>query len=325
MTSYFNNFNLIALFWKWRKQILIATFAAGVAAILFSSPFFIRPLYTSSAIIYPYNMKAYSDESNTEQMLQFLESVEIRDSLIRKFDLYKHYQIDQSGDKPYYEVSQYYNDAVTIRKTLYESVEIKVRDINPMMSCNMVSEIIAMYNLKVKRVQHEKYTEAYQNAKQMVNHKIREIDSLNILLKGMHINNQLLDFDKQTMEMVKGYLRTVDGASRTSINTPEVLKLKKELETSGTDFLIIDNQFRQAIDELGKLKEAEDLAFKDSNRDYTYYNVITNPFPAQKNSYPIRWLITLSTMLVTIIMTMIVILIIENRKKISEVFTSFKD
>ena len=36
MTSYFNNLNLIAIFWKWRKQILIATIAAGIAAIVFS-------------------------------------------------------------------------------------------------------------------------------------------------------------------------------------------------------------------------------------------------------------------------------------------------
>jgi len=325
MTSYFNNLNLIAIFWKWRKQILIATIAAGLAAVVFSSPFFIKPLYTSSAIIYPNNIKAYSDESNTEQMLQFFESADIRDSLIQKFDLYKHYEIDPNGKRAYYYISLNYADAVTIRKTLYESVEIKVRDTDPVTACNMVKAIMDLFNKKVKAVQHEKFAEAYALSQKVVKHKIREIDSLNILLKGMHIRNQLLDFDQQTKEMVRGYLRTIDGASRTSINTPEVLRLKKELETNGTDFLIIDNQFRQAIEELGKLKEAEDQTYRDYKRDFSYINLITAPYPAQKNSYPIRWLIVLSVMLVTVITSMIVVIAIDNRKKFSVAITSLKE
>jgi len=325
MTGYFNNINLIAIFWKWRKQILIATIAAGLAAIVFSSTFFIKPLYTSTAIIYPNNIKAYSDESNTEQMLQFLESTDIRDSLIRKFDLYKHYDIDPKGKRAYYYITLYYADAVTIRKTLYESVEIKVRDTDPVTACNMVNAIMIIFNQKVKKVQREKYAEAYALSQQVVYHKIHEIDSLNILLKGMHTRNQLIDFDKQTTEMIRGYLRTIDGASRTSINTPEVLRLKKELEANGTDFLIIDNQFRQAIEELGKLKEAEDLAFRDYKRDFSYINLITAPYPAQKNSYPIRWLIVLTVMLVTKITSMLVIIAIENRKKLSAAITSLKE
>jgi hypothetical protein len=325
MTGYFSNLNLIAIFWKWRKQILVATIAAGLAAIVFSSPFFIKPLFTSTAVIYPYNMKAYADESNTEQMLQFLESADIRDSLIKKFDLYKHYDIDPAGKKAYYYITLSYADAVTIRKTLYESVEIKVRDTDPVIACNMVKAIMDIFNKKVKQVQHEKYAEAYALSRQVVLHKIREIDSLNLLLKGMHIQYQLLDFDQQTKEMVRGYLRTIDGASRTNINTPEILSLKKELETHGTDFLIIDNQFRQAIEELGKLKEAEDLTYRDYKRDCSYINLITAPYPAQKNSYPIRWLIVLSVMLVTLITTMMVVIAIENRKQLSAVITSLKE
>jgi len=325
MTGYFNNLNLIALFWKWRKQIMIATIAAGLAAILFSAPFFIKPLFTSTAVIYPNNIKAYSDESNTEQMLQFLESADIRDSLIKKFDLYKHYDIDAKGKRAYYYITLSYADAVTIRKTLYESVEIKVRDTDPVTACKMVNAIMDIFNKKVKKVQHDKYAESFALSQQVVQHKIREIDSLNILLKGMHIKNQLLNFDDQTKEMVRGYLRTIDGASRTSINTPEVLRLKKELETNGTDFLIIDNQFRQAIEELGKLKEAEDLAYRDYKKDFSYINLITAPYPAQKNSYPIRWLIVLSVMLVTVITSMIIIIAIENRKKLAAAITSLKE
>ena len=325
MTGYFNNISLIALFWKWRKHILIATFAAGIAATIFSSSFFIKPLFSSTAIVYPANLKAYSDESTTEQMLQFFESTEIRDSLIKRFDLYKHYDVDPAGDKAYYYVSLYYKEAVTIRKTLYESVEIKVLDENPETACSMVNAIMDIYNKKIKRVQHDNFREDYALCKRMVNYKIREVDSLNQLLKGMNTKNQLIDFNLQSAEMIKGYLRTVDGASKSNINTPEVLNLKKQLENHGTDFIILDSLFKQAITEFGKLKVLEDKAFKDFNRDFTYLNIITAPYVAQKKSYPIRWLIIISAMLVTMITSMIVVTIIENKKNISAAINSQPD
>lgn len=325
MTSYFNNLNLTALFWKWRKEILTATIAAGIAAIIFSSPFFIKPLYSSTAIIYPDNIKPYSEENNTEQMLQFFESADIRDSIIKKFDLYNHYGINPAGDKAYYYVSLYYKDAVNIRKTLYESVEIKVSDTDPATACSMVNAIMDVYNKKVKRVHLEKYGEAYAMRQRVVEHKMHEIDSLNQLLKGIHTKTHLINFDKQTTEMIRGYLRTVDGAGKTNINTPEVLRLKKELENSGTDFFIIDQQFRLALKAFGTLKAKEDSAYSDYKSEFSYINKITAPYPAQKKSYPVRWLITITAMLVTLITSMIVVAMIENRKKIAAAITSQPD
>ena len=325
MTSYFNNLNLVALFWKWRKEILTATIAAGIAAIIFSSPFFIKPLYSSTAIVYPDNIKPYSEENNTEQMLQFFESSDIRDSIIKKFHLYNHYGINPQGDMAYYYVSLYYKDAVSIRKTLYESVEIKINDTDPETARSMVNAIMDFYNKKIKRVRHEKFGEAYTLRQRMVYCKFHEIDSLNQLLKGMHSKNHLINFDKQTTEMIKGYLRTVDGANKANINTTEVLNLKNELENSGTDFFIIDQQFRQGIIQLGRLKALEDSAFRDYNSNFSYMNVISAPYATQKKSYPVRWLITISAMLVTMFTSMIVVAIIENRKKISEAITSQTD
>ncbi|MDP4292425.1 MAG: hypothetical protein Q8908_15210, partial [Bacteroidota bacterium] len=229
------------------------------------------------------------------------------------------------GRKAYYYVSLKYDESFIISKTNYEAVEIKVSDKNPQIACDMVNAVIGYYNKKVRKVQNEKFKEIYALYDQMYKRKYKEIDSLNSLLKGMHTTHQLIDFDKQTTEMIRGYLRTIDGASRTSINTPEVLSLKKELEASGTDFYIIDNQFRQAVEELGKIKEDADVAYKDYHRDFSFINVVTAPFPAEKSYYPVRWLITLSAMLVTLITSLIVVTLIENKNQILAAFTSLKE
>ncbi|MDZ7778316.1 MAG: hypothetical protein U5L09_23200 [Bacteroidales bacterium] len=63
-----------------------------VLAAIFSSAMLITPKYNSRAVIYPSNVAPYSDESETEQLLQWLQSRDIKDSMIRRFELGKHYE-----------------------------------------------------------------------------------------------------------------------------------------------------------------------------------------------------------------------------------------
>lgn len=322
MTSYFNNLNLIAIAYKWRKHLIVATLIAGAAATLFSSSLFIRPRFSSMAVVYPCNIQSYSQESNSEQMLQLLQSRDIKDSLIKVFKLYQHYKINSKRAKAYYIISQYYDEVVTIRKTPYESVEIKVMDTDSTIACQMVNAILMFYNRKVTELQREKYGEIYRLRHETLLRKEKEIDSLSTLLKEMSATYQLVNVDQQTEQMVKGYLRTVDGASRTSINTPAVLNLKKQIETKGTLHYLINEQFRRAVSSLGDLKAKEDEALADYKRDYTFYNVVTAPYPSQRKAYPVRWIIVLVAMAITLITSMMVVFLIENKETLSSAITT---
>ncbi|NCU32967.1 MAG: hypothetical protein EOM23_08570, partial [Candidatus Moranbacteria bacterium] len=53
MDGYFNNINLFNLIWKRRNHIATIVAISILAAIIFSSPFFLPPRYKSFAILYP--------------------------------------------------------------------------------------------------------------------------------------------------------------------------------------------------------------------------------------------------------------------------------
>ncbi len=103
MEKYFNNTNLINLLLKWRIHLMVILAVALVLAVIFSSPFFITPKFKSIAVIYPANVSPYSEESETEQMYQVLQSQDIIDSVITKFNLAAHYKI--SSDYKYYKTA----------------------------------------------------------------------------------------------------------------------------------------------------------------------------------------------------------------------------
>ena len=92
--DYINNkyiFNIIKIHRK--KLILIAVCSIVISSFL-SSPLFIKPKYTSIAVVFPTNLEKFSEESNTEQLLQFMNSEEVKIAMTNRFNLYKVFDIE---------------------------------------------------------------------------------------------------------------------------------------------------------------------------------------------------------------------------------------
>lgn len=233
MENYFNNFNLLKLVFKWKWHLAAIIIIAGVLAVIFSGRQFITPKFKSRAIIYPSNIEPYSDESETEQMLQWFNSRDIKDSVIEKFDLGKHYKI-KPGNKYYRTVLlNEYKENVSISKTQFESVEIEVMDKNPEMAHKMVLAIIDFFNKKVRTVQTEKFEEMVRVNRKMLKLKEQEIDSVSKQLNQLSENHELIDYASQAQEITKGYLGTVEG-SAARINRQAVNRLKENFEKHGS-------------------------------------------------------------------------------------------
>ena len=131
MESQFYQINLLHILLKWKIHLAVIVILAIVLAAIFSGPTFITPKFKSFAVVYPSNISPYSDENETEQMLQILQSKDISDSIIKKYDLAKHYEID-SNYKYFYSTMMYeYSQNVSITKTPYEGVRIEVSDKDP--------------------------------------------------------------------------------------------------------------------------------------------------------------------------------------------------
>jgi len=124
--------------------------AAVILAAFFSSSIFITPLFKSFAVIYPSNISAYAKENLSEQMIQVLQSKDIFDSLVKKFDLPRHYGIDPGYEYYTSTLLWEYSQNVKISKTPYDAVTIEVWDKDPKVACDMVNEIMNQYNYKLR-------------------------------------------------------------------------------------------------------------------------------------------------------------------------------
>lgn len=315
MENYFSNKNLILILWKWKWHLITVVAVAILLGAIFSSKLFIMPKFSSRAVIYPSNIAPYSDESETEQMLQWLQARDIKDSMIKRYDLSRHYEID-TGYKYYYTTLLHeYNQNVSISKTQYESIEIEVLDKNPVQAKEMVESILDLVNKKIRRIHESKFDEVLDLNRRMVNKKQKEVDSIKQVLTDLGVKHGLFETNAQAREVTEGYLRTIDG-SATNINQRGVEKLKKALEEKSGEFMINETYLNGLMAGYSELKREYDLAYKNANRKFTYTNKVTSPFVSDKKAYPVRWLIVLYSVVAAVVLALIVIAVLENKKRL---------
>jgi len=321
MARYFTNTNILKLHYKWRVHLSVIVLLGVILAAIFSSPLFITPKFKSYALVYPSNIDSYSEESESEQMLQFLQSADIRDRIIKMYDLPKRYKIDSSYK--FYQTAMIYEFSknVNFSKTPFETVKIEVLDADPYIAKDMVLDIIRLYDEKVLKIHRTKYKEVVDFIGHRLRVKQQEIDSVESRLFDLRTQYGIIDYPNQSREVARGFLRTVDGTNAAqNINTQEVLKLKENIEKYGGLYTYLNNRYYELIDEYGKVKMDYDEAMMNYSKAITYSNVISNPYAADKKSYPVRWVIVVLTALGIWFFSLLTILIIENFESIRKNF-----
>ncbi len=313
MENYFNNKNLFELFWKWKWYLIITIVLSGILGVILSSSLFITPKYKSTAVFYPSNIASYSEESETEQMLQWLQSRDIKDSIIQRFNLSKHYEIDPSYKYYYSTILWMYDENVKISKTQYESIEITVFDKSPEIAKKMVDAIIDLVNAKIKRIHQSKYKEVVNVCKVILDMNKKELDSVNTILKNIAENYGIYNLESQSRELMKGYLKTTLGNAGV-IQKANVAALKKAMEEKSAEYLIYSTYVEELLERYNESKTLYEDAYKNYSKDFTYTNIITKPYVADKKAYPVRWLIMAYVLFSAFILFIVVVAIIENKK-----------
>jgi hypothetical protein len=302
----------LAVIARYRIHFGIVTLVAIAAAIVFSGEWFIKPKYKSFAIVYPSNITPYSEESTSEQLLQLFQSGDIRNALVKKFNLYKHYGIDSTDKMASSNMTATYESNVEISRTQYESVEINVLDEDPNQACAMVNEIIRSMNLKARELQRDKTKEVEKVLRDQMASQKRDIDSIDNSLRELRVKYQLFDYDMQVKEVTKSYLKALNSGGK---NLKEIDAMMRNLEEKGGEYYKLNKTMDALLKSYDKTKVLYDNATRDLTKELTYANVVTKPSPSFKKAYPVRWLIVLASVASADLFLFLVLLIIDGRKK----------
>lgn len=298
MSKYFNNLPLLKVILKWKWHICSATALAIIAGAVFSGPRFITPKYKSETIIYPNGLSEFSDETYTEQMLQVIESQEIIDSVVAIFNLMEHYNIDPNYKYAKTVLLGEYHDRVSISKTPYDAVKIKVLDKDPQMACDIANEIIRLYNVKFDNIHKTKKLEYVKMYENILTHKYNFIDSLKKELASIIGDNNMLNYLYLSKGNSIAYFSNSDNSNPQNISNAIALV---ELITTETE----------AYSEI-KLEYENELL--QAEGEMTYSNIVSRPFVADKKATPVRWIIVALCGIAALLLSILTVVAIEDIK-----------
>jgi uncharacterized protein involved in exopolysaccharide biosynthesis len=144
--------DILVLLYKWKKQIIIATFlsaviTAGVSLLLpnfykastqfyAASPDLAKPTPIGSV---DNDLKIYGSDEDIDRLLSISKSSEVKDYLITEYDLYNHYDIDPDSKNAKHKLLLKLNKLYETTKTKYDAINLSVEDEDINLSAQMAN------------------------------------------------------------------------------------------------------------------------------------------------------------------------------------------
>ena len=320
---------LCKLLVEYRKPILIILAVAALCAVIFTTPYFITPLYKSTTVIYPTSSNSISkvlisttyqsdkdlmnigEDEQTEQMLQVLNSNRVRDKVINRFNLMEHYNIKANSKYPITKLNKLYDARIKFRRTEYNAVKITVLDADAALSARIANEIAEIFDSTMNQMQKEVAIEAFRIVEQEYNTLVDEMNSLEDSLNTLR-RLGVFDYESQ-VEMLSQQMAVELGRG----NTQGINNIQKQLdvlaEYGGASYAInerLDNDRLQ----LSLVKSKYEEAKVDATEFIPHKFVVTSAFQAERKSYPVRWIILVVTVLSTVLLLIFCIVVYDRSK-----------
>jgi capsule polysaccharide export protein KpsE/RkpR len=283
-----SNIEIFRVLFFRKKHILLITLLSVILAYVFTMPLFIKPIYKSTAYVYPTNIGLYSEESLTEQLLQFLQSNDVRLYLYKKYNLAKHYKIDTLKKTHMFAYDEIYEKKVSISITKYESVEIKVEDYDPDTARLLVDGIFEAVNSVIEKEVKDKYAGEVQIAKLNVDFAQREIDSTQHILNELSEKYGIVDLSVQLKEATKAYYKDMSGNAK-------VNELITNIGKHGVEFAKLTAYLKYQMKNYALVVGKYEKFLSDFKGDRNHIAIASKPTYPVVASWPKRTLVMIIT------------------------------
>lgn len=304
----FNTKEIIAIVLKNKKSIIIVTILAAIASTVVS--YMLKPKFKSYAVVFPVNLSPSSEESNTEQLLQFFYSEEVKNRVAEKNDLYKHYEVDPSSNGAKSLFDLYFKGNVSISPTLYESIEIVVKDESPEIAQKVTQSMIDETNKFIMETKRQRLAEYLKNTFSAINRQSKDIDSLNYQINELRTKYDIIDVAAQAKYLSK---KLYSDKPLTEAN-----KITYEgLKNKNVELNKLWSVYSGQAGTLNYFIDQKDKYLFDYNSEISFTNIVSKPTLPDKKFFPVRWLIvSISTLSVFALAALFFILSNKSVRKV---------
>ena len=324
MTKQFPDLSLAAIFsliWRHRKFLIMLAVVTVVTASIIS--LFLTEYYRSTVVIFPArtnslslnessvkrgNISDFGEEEEAEQLLQIINSEELLERVIRKNDLYTHYEIDPNDKYARSKIRQKYRSHVTAKRTKYNSIDISAVDIDPQKAAdiaNSISEFTDSVKNHMIQVRAQTSMTMLDQEEERLSAKLAEVIKE---LNDLQLQGVVGEIERSGL--YEGYGAAIKNADRETVK-----ELRAQLEVNrkyGDDYDEKRKKREILTDQMLRFNNYRNQFIADASIDIPQKFVVDRAVPADKRSFPIRWLIVVGSVFSVLLFALLLLIIREN-------------
>jgi uncharacterized protein involved in exopolysaccharide biosynthesis len=326
----FDAFDLITFAWEKKKMLIALTTVAAIAAIVisllmpnrFKSTVVLFPaasvsisknlVETSSISMDSRDILSFGKEEDAERLLQILHSNQIKDHVVKKYDLMNHYEIDMNPKNfPYTKLDNKYKGNIKFRRTEFMSIEITVFDEDPKYAAEIANDISAYIDSTIHTMQQERAQEALKIVEKEYMFCQSEI---NVLSDSIQKIRQLgiVDYESQAVALNQAYADALaKGNSSAAANINSKMNI---LSRYGGIYVELSKKIESEISRLGQLKDKYAAAKVNAEQSLPQIFIVDKATVSERKAEPKRSIIVIVSTISAFALFLLLLLIIDNIK-----------
>jgi uncharacterized protein involved in exopolysaccharide biosynthesis len=322
----FNKQSFFPQIMLWKKQLLIIAIVTLVCSSIVS--FSIKDKFESSVILYPTTTSSISkalitenfggkddilefgDIEQAEQLIQILNSDEIKDRIIQKYDLLNHYCIDQDDEYKQTKLNRKYSDNISFKLTKYMAVEIRVLDYNSDTAALIANDISMLLDTVKNRMRREIANEALkivENEYVYQNEYVIKLEDSLTTLRQLGVIDYESQAERITEQMSIAILQGKQNAVKALEDKLAILS------KYGGAYVSIRDQLEYEKKQLTFIHAKYQSAKVDAENNLQHKFIVNKAVAAEQPIYPIRWLIVLISTISVLLLSIFLILLFNKK------------
>jgi uncharacterized protein involved in exopolysaccharide biosynthesis len=316
--------NLLNLIFRYKLPLFIVGGVALVMAIIVC--LIIQPRYKSTVILFPSSSGSISqaiitesqqkkdilrfgEEEEVEQLMQVLMSSEIRNRIIEKYDLFRHYDIDPNSKHANSRLYRAYNSNIDISRTQFMSIKIEVSDISADTAALIANDIASLVDSIIFKIQRERAYKAFVIVEREFIAQKEKIKNIEDTLSALSVLG-VIDVKSQTeMYSEQHAIAIANGNERAKV---EIEKKLDVLASYGSTHSILKEQMFEEIKQLAVLEAKYREAKIDLEQDLPNTYIVSPAEVADKKHFPICWLVVSISVLSALVFSLIIIILFDR-------------
>lgn len=347
--------DIVVLLYKWKKEIIIATFlaafvTAGISLLLpnyyqastqfyAASPDLAKPAPIGNS---ENDVDIYGTDRDIDRLLSISKSNIVIDYLIQEFDLYTHYEIKPDSKNAKHNLLEKLNKNYETTKTKYDAINLSVEDTDINKSAEMANAARQKIEEVAKGIIKESQINLINNYESNIAEKSKNLSALTDSLFMIRNKYKIFDVVSQgeaygsTMVQITGKLENAkaqiaylqnEGGLRDSVKIlqakvkgyqQQISRVQLDVEdyNNGYPFLImLERDIREYGDQLSISTERLKQLQSAYEADFSTIHLIEAAEVPVYKSRPKRSIIVIGVALLTFVIASLFIILLDQFKK----------